>query len=74
MFSKKFRKIHRKTGLRPQACNFIKIETPTQVFFCEFREIFQNTFFTEHLWAPASARYIGSWYFHEIEMFWRNLN
>ena len=31
------------------ACNFIK-ETPAQVFFCEFCEIFQNTFFKEHLW------------------------
>ena len=25
-----------------------------QVFFCEFRDIFKNTFFTEHLWATAS--------------------
>ena len=33
----------------PQACNFIKKETPTQVFSCKFCEIFNNTFFTEHL-------------------------
>ena len=26
----------------------IKKETPTQVFSCEFYEIFKNTFFTEH--------------------------
>ena len=32
--------------------NFIK-KTPTQVFYCEFCEIFKNTFFTEHL--PATA-------------------
>ena len=32
-----------------QACNFIKKETPTQMFSCEFCEIFKNTFFIEHL-------------------------
>ena len=26
---------------------------PTQVFSCEFCEIFQNTFFTENLWTTA---------------------
>ena len=30
---------------------FIKEET--QVFSCEFCEIFKNTFFTEHLWTTA---------------------
>ena len=29
--------------------NFIKIETLTQVFSCEFSEIFKNTLFIEHL-------------------------
>ena len=29
---------------RPEACNFIKKETLTQVFSSEFCEIFQNTF------------------------------
>ena len=38
-----------KVFLKPQACNFIKKETLAQVFFCEFCEIFKNTFFTEHL-------------------------
>ena len=28
----------------PEACNFIKKETLTQVFSCEFPEIFKNTF------------------------------
>ena len=37
-----------------QVCNFIKKETLAQVFFCEFCEISQNTFFTEHLWTTAS--------------------
>ena len=36
--------------LRPQACNFIKKETLTQVFSCEFCEISKNTLFTENLW------------------------
>ena len=31
-------------GLRP-----IKKETQVQLFSCEFYEIFQNTYFTEHL-------------------------
>ena len=34
--------------LQAEACNFIKKETLAQVFSCEFSEIFQNTFFTEH--------------------------
>ena len=37
-----------------KACNFIKKETLTQVFSCEFCEISKNTFFTEHLRATAS--------------------
>ena len=32
-----------------KAFNFIKKETPTQVFSSEYYEIFKNTFFTEHL-------------------------
>ena len=36
-------------------CNFIKKETPTQVFSCEFYEISKDTFFTEHVWATASS-------------------
>ena len=36
-------------------CNFIKKETLTQVFSCEFCELSKNTFFTGHLWATASA-------------------
>ena len=39
---------------KPKACNFIKKETPAQMFSCEFCEIFRNTFFTEHLWKTAS--------------------
>ena len=32
-----------------EACNFIKKETPAQVFSCGFLKILKNTFFTEHL-------------------------
>ena len=35
--------------LQSSACNFIKKETLAQVFSCEFCEISQNNFFTEHL-------------------------
>ena len=31
-------------GLRPQACNFIKIEALAQVFSCKFCKISKNTF------------------------------
>ena len=33
-----------------QACKFIKKETPTQVFFCEYSHIYKYNFFIEHLW------------------------
>ena len=34
---------------------FIKKEILTQVFSCEFCEIFKITFFTEHLWTTSSV-------------------
>ena len=34
--------------------NFIKKETPTQVFSCEYYKSFKNTYFEEHLPANAS--------------------
>ena len=37
------------------AYNFIEKETLAQLFSCEFCEIFKNSFFTELLWATASA-------------------
>ena len=37
------------------ARDFIKKETLTQVFTCEFCEISKNTFFTEYLRAAASV-------------------
>ena len=44
----------RKGVLRPEACNFIKKETLTKLFSCEFCEISKDIFFTEHLWVTAS--------------------
>ena len=43
--------ISKLTGKPPlsEACNFVKKESPTQVFSCEFCKIFKNTFFVEHL-------------------------
>ena len=40
---------YKKVFLKIGASNFIKTETPTQVFSCEFCEISKNTFLTEHL-------------------------
>ena len=37
------------------ACNFIKKETLSQVFSCEFCDISKNTSLTEHLWTTASV-------------------
>ena len=31
----------------------LRLETLTQVFSCEFWEIFKNTIFTEHLWTTV---------------------
>ena len=45
----------KRNSQRPQACNFIKKETLAQVFSCEFCEISNNTFFTEHLCVTASV-------------------
>ena len=38
-----------------QENNFLKKETPAQVFSCEFCEISKKAFFTEHLWTTASG-------------------
>ena len=44
---------NRVAGRRPT--NLLKKEILAQVFSCEFCETSKNTFFTEHLWATASA-------------------
>ena len=40
--------LHQSLVLKKVACIFIKKETLTQLFSCEFREIFKSTFFIEH--------------------------
>ena len=40
----------------PEARDFIKKETPTQVLFCEFCEIFKNTSLIEHLANDSAIR------------------
>ena len=51
-----FCKIHRKMPVPESlSCNFIKKETLTQVFACEFRKISKNIFFTKHLRKTAST-------------------
>ena len=52
-------------GLRP-ACLLIK-ETLAQVFFCQFCEIFKNTFLKEHLWTTDSED--GQAYFFQKYFF-----
>ena len=45
---------NKRCSCRPDACNFIKKETLTQMLSCEFCEISKNTFSKEHLRATAS--------------------
>ena len=52
---------------RPQACNFIKIETPTQVLSCDFWQIFKNSFF--HRTPPVVASV--SYYVYVDIIFWK---
>ena len=67
---KKFCKFHRKTPVLEfflknvvslQACNAIKKETPTQVFFSEIWEILKNNYFEEHLRMTASVQWFMAW-------------
>ena len=41
--------------IKSQACNFIKKETLAQMFSCEFCQISNNAFFTEHLRTTTSG-------------------
>ena len=44
-----FCKIHRKTPVFESPFNTFAGLTKTQMFSCEFSEIFKNTYFEEHL-------------------------
>ena len=46
--------------LQTKVYNFIKKETLTQVFSCEFCKISKKTCFAEHLWATASFVTVGT--------------
>ena len=39
----------------PQASNFFKKGTSTEIFSCEYREIYKTTYFEEYLRTAASA-------------------
>ena len=56
----------------PLACYFIKKETLTQVFSCEFFEIFKNTFLTEHLWTTAFILTNTQRWFN-VDICWNNV-
>ena len=43
------------------ACNFIIKESLTQVFFCEIRKTFKNTFFTEHFHVTVPVKIKSKW-------------
>ena len=45
-----------------KTCNFFKKRPPTQVFSCEYCEIFKNTYFEKHLRTTASIcrRYVNT--------------
>ena len=47
-----------------QTLNFVKKETPSQVFSCDFYEIFLEQLFVEHFWAPALLLLL------ELPIFW----
>ena len=51
VFFKIFQNLQKNTCV---GVSLLKKETPTQVFSCDFREIFKKTFFTEYLRALTS--------------------
>ena len=58
--------------ISPHACNFFK-KTPTQVFSCEFCEIFKNTFSTEHLrWLLRWINFSGRPRTNTSTQYWKN--
>ena len=48
--------ISKKLQASTETYNFIGIETPAQLIFGEFCEMFKNMFFTEHLWTTDESR------------------
>ena len=60
-------------GLWLQACKFIKSEILTQVFSCEFCEIFKNTFIYRTPLLDAPAYRLKSWTVSEKLIIYQNL-
>ena len=61
-FAKFIRNNCARLKLQTSARNFVKKETLTQEFSCEFCQIFENTFFTEHLWTTDKISVLSSWF------------
>ena len=55
--------------------NFFKKETPTQVFCCEFCELFRNTYFVKDLRTAGSKTPVWGSIFNKVgsQMGWRHL-
>ena len=44
-------------------------ETPAQVFYCKFYEIFKKTFFLEHIWVITSGYNSFTWRFALLQIY-----
>ena len=55
MVTKSSRILKETCNRKPEGLTFIKEETPTQVFSCEYCEIFKNTYSEKHLRTAASG-------------------
>ena len=61
--SLEFRNIHKKTLMFETLFN----KAPTQMFSCEYCEIFKNTYFEKHLRTAASNNSVWAWrYFEDL--------
>ena len=74
----KFAKFLRKTILKnisTTASNVIEKETPTQLFSCEFCELFKKTYFREHLRMAGSKTPVRGVLFNKVASLtaWRPL-
>ena len=72
-FAKFTAKICARLKLQASVWNFVKKETLTEEFSCEFCEIFKNIFFTEHLWTNAS-RYSSKYLFYRVSIWLHDQN
>ena len=67
-FTSSYQRCSVKKGV--ESCNFMKKETPTQVFYREFWGIFKNTFYTEKTSASETLiKRLWNWYTNEYAFF-----